>query len=137
MARSRVKQDAGPPPAAVMDAVLAASRVLVAIAARSLAAAGEDVTLPQYRTLVVLAYAGPRRTIDLAEELEVTSSTATRMIDRLVRRELVHRMLHPDDRRATKVEITDEGRSIVASVTNRRRAEFAKILRKMDPDMRQ
>ena len=39
----------------LVDAVLTASRVLVAIAARSLADVGEEVTLTQYRSLVVLA----------------------------------------------------------------------------------
>jgi len=43
-----------------VDTVLAASRALVAVAARSLAAAGDEVTLPQYRALVVLAARGPR-----------------------------------------------------------------------------
>lgn len=121
----------------VMDAVLAGSRVLIAIAARSLAASGEDVTLPQYRTLVILAYNGPQRTVDLAEALEVNSSTATRMIDRLVRRGVVRRDAHPEDRRANRVMITDEGRSIVAAVTGRRRKEFGQILRKMDAAARQ
>ena len=41
------------------DALLTASRALVAVAARSLAAVDDDVTLPQYRALVVLAVAGP------------------------------------------------------------------------------
>ena len=44
----------------MVDAVLTASRVLVAIAARSLADAGEEVTLTQYRSLVVLASRGPQ-----------------------------------------------------------------------------
>ena len=44
----------------MVDAVLSASRVLVAIAARSLADAGEEVTLTQYRSLVVLASRGPQ-----------------------------------------------------------------------------
>lgn len=118
-----------------MDAVLAGSRTLVAIAARSLAAAGDDVTLPQYRTLVILAYNGPQRTIDLAEQLGVNSSTATRMIDRLVRRGLVRREPHPDDRRSTRVEITEEGRDVVVAVTQRRRSEFATLLRKMTEEM--
>ena len=48
----------------VVDAVLSASRVLVAIAARSLADAGEDVTLTQYRSLVVLASRGPQSMAD-------------------------------------------------------------------------
>src|SRR5581483_6644937 len=38
----------------VVDAVLRASRVLVSVAARSLAGVSDTVTLPQYRALVVL-----------------------------------------------------------------------------------
>ena len=43
---------------AVTDAVLTASRALVGVAARSLAVVDADVTLPQYRALVVLAARG-------------------------------------------------------------------------------
>jgi hypothetical protein len=39
----------------VTDAVLTASRALVGVAARSLAIVDAEVTLPQYRALVVLA----------------------------------------------------------------------------------
>jgi hypothetical protein len=41
-------------PAAV-DAVLTASRSMVAVATRSLGSAAEETTIAQYRTLVVLA----------------------------------------------------------------------------------
>ena len=50
----------------LVDAVLSASRVFVAIAARSLADAAEEVTLAQYRTLVVLASRGPQTLAGLA-----------------------------------------------------------------------
>ena len=43
--------DAQVAPDELVDTVLAASRALVAVAARSLAAAGDEVTLPQYRAL--------------------------------------------------------------------------------------
>jgi DNA-binding MarR family transcriptional regulator len=136
MARATTTAPSAPSHDEAMDAVLAASRVLVAVAARSVSAAGEDVTLPQFRTLVVLAYKGPQRTIDLAEELAVNSSTATRMIDRLVRRTLVHRTAHPEDGRANRVEITDTGRGVVATVNRHRRAELSRLLRKMQPEKR-
>ena len=38
-----------------------ASRALVGVAARSLAGVGEEVTLPQYRMLVLLCSRGPQR----------------------------------------------------------------------------
>jgi DNA-binding MarR family transcriptional regulator len=90
-----------PPPAPaaadeLVDTVLAASRALVAVAARSLAAAGDEVTLPQYRALVVLAARGPQGTAELAAALAVNPSTATRMCDRLVRKGLIrHRRAGP------------------------------------------
>ena len=71
------------------DALLTASRVLVAVSARSLAGISDEVTLAQYRTLVVLASRGPQTLQALATELEVVPSTATRMCDRLVRKGLV------------------------------------------------
>ena len=44
---------------AAVDAVLTASRCLVAIATRSLGAAAEETTIAQYRALVMLASRGP------------------------------------------------------------------------------
>jgi DNA-binding MarR family transcriptional regulator len=117
----------------VVDAVIGASRVLVAVAARSLSAAGEDVTLPQYRALVVLASRGPTRVADLAAELDVNSSTATRMCDRLVTKRLITRERDRDnnDRRIVYVAISDAGHELVAAVTRKRRAEVRSILRRM------
>jgi hypothetical protein len=66
---------------ALVDAVLGASRALVAVAARSLATVAEDVTLAQYRALIELASRGPQRLADLATALGVEPSTATRMCD--------------------------------------------------------
>ena len=93
----------------VVDAVIGASRALVAIAARSLAAAGDEVTLPQYRALVVLASRGPQRVVDLAGVLDVTASTATRMCDRLVRKGLIRRQRQPSDRRSVRMSISAAG----------------------------
>ena len=81
------------------DAVLTASRVLVAVAARSLAEHESEVSLPQYRALVVLGSRGAQRPVDLAQALAVDPSTATRMCDRLVRKHLITRRRDVVDRR--------------------------------------
>src|SRR3954451_18369170 len=96
----------GSRPDPLVDAVVGASRALVAIAARSLGAAGEEVTLPQYRALVVLASRGAQRVVDLAGYLDVTASTATRMCDRLIRKGLVRRQRQSSDRRSVHVSIS-------------------------------
>jgi DNA-binding MarR family transcriptional regulator len=115
----------------LVDAVLGASRALVAVAARSLAGVAEDVTLPQYRFLVVLASRGPQRLADLAAALGVDRSTATRMCDRLVRKHLVTRRRTQEDRRAVRVSLTASGAELVAEVSRRRRAEIAAIVQRM------
>ena len=112
----------------VVDAVLSASRVLVAVAARSLADVAEEVTLTQYRTLVVLASRGPQNLAGLADAVGVTPATATRMCDRLVRKDLIRRRTERDDRRQLRVALTAKGRSLVDAVTGRRRQEIARII---------
>ena len=129
----KTSPEASSPPAQVapdelVDMVLAASRALVAVAARSLAATGDEVTLPQYRALVVLAARGPQGTAELAAALAVNPSTATRMCDRLVRKGLVRRHRQAGDRRTVRIGLTQEGLDLVAEATQRRRTELAKLL---------
>jgi Transcriptional regulators len=112
----------------VVDAVLRASRVLVSVAVRSLAAVDEYVTLPQYRGLVVLAARGPQRPTELAEALAVHPSTVTRLCDRLVAKRLIRRGESPMNRREVSVTLTPKGRRLVDSVTVRRRAEIVGIV---------
>ena len=113
---------------AAVDAVLTASRTLVAVATSSLGAAAEDTTIAQYRALVVLASRGPQRMVDLAGALDVTPSTAGRMCDRLLRKGLIRRHRARADRRAVHVSITPAGRQVVDQATARRRALIAGIL---------
>lgn len=112
----------------ITDAVLSASRALVAVAARSLAAVADDVTLPQYRALVVLCARGPLGMSELAEELSCSPSTATRLCDRLVRKGLAARGHRPENRREVEVTVTPRGAELVGQVTKRRRKEIAKIV---------
>ena len=112
----------------MVDAVLTASRVLVAIAARSLADAGEEVTLTQYRSLVILASRGPQSLAALAEAVAVTPPTASRLCERLVRKGLVHRRSDRSDRRQVRIALTEAGRSLVDVVTARRREVIADLL---------
>jgi DNA-binding MarR family transcriptional regulator len=116
------------PDDAVVDAVLTASRTLVAVAERSLGAAAEDTTLAQYRALVVLASRGPQRMVDLARALDVTPPTAGRMCDRLFRKGLIRRHRARADRREVQVSVTAAGRAVVDQATARRRELLADIL---------
>ncbi len=121
---------------AVIDAVLSASRVLVAVAARSLADIADEVTLSQYRTLVVLAARGPQNLAGLAEAVGVTSATATRMCDRLAKKQLIVRRTERNDRRQVRLALSAKGAALVSTVTRRRRDEIERILRAVVPSDR-
>src|SRR3954447_25874002 len=90
----------------VTSAVLTASRLFLAISARSLAAVDEQVTLPQFRMLVVLAPHGEMKLAALARHLGVNPSTAMRMVDRLVVAGLLDRQINPADRRGDGPRLT-------------------------------
>lgn len=119
---------------AVISAVLTGTRMLVGIAARSLAAVEDRVTLPQFRMLVVLAWHGETKLVTLADVLNVNSSTAMRMAGRLAAAELIVREVNPDNRRESLIRLTGEGQRIVDEVTSRRRQEIGMIVSRLSPE---
>ncbi|WP_078863677.1 MarR family transcriptional regulator [Streptomyces sp. AcH 505] len=120
----------------VTAAVLAASRLLIAVSARSLAAVTEGVTLPQFRLLMVLAAHGDAKLVQLAERLGVNPSTAMRMLDRLIAAGLADRQSNPANRRETMLRLTPEGRRLVAEVKAARHREVAAIVQRLSPGQR-
>lgn len=121
----------------ILDAVMTASRVMVALAARSLADAGEEVTLTQYRSLVVLASHGPLGIAALADAVAVTPPTASRLVERLVRKGLVRRRTDRHDRRGVRIGLSESGRQLVDLVTERRRREVAELLPSIPEEVQQ
>ncbi len=120
----------------VVDAVLTGSRAMIALAVRSLSAAAEDISIAQYRTLVVLASRGPQKLADLAAQLGVTPPTAGRMCDRLTRRGLVTRHRMQADRRVLRISLTAAGRRIVDDATRQRRVFLSGILQALPAGQR-
>lgn len=119
----------------IVDAVLSASRALVALSARSIAGV-RDVTLPQYRMLVVLD-GGPTNLSGLAGALDVAPSTALRMVDRLIAAGLVARTVPPQNRRETHLAITPAGRRTVNRVNTRRRRDLRAVISLLPPQVRE
>ena len=111
-----------------VQALMLASRAFVGLTARSLAGIDGDVTLPQFRALVVLAVRGPQRSIDIAEELGVNPSTGTRMLDRLIRKGLVRRTRSASDRRVVRLRLTPTGRELVDKILEERRAGLEQLV---------
>jgi DNA-binding MarR family transcriptional regulator len=120
----------------VVTAVLTASRLLLAVSARSLACAEETLTLPQFRMLVVVDSRGAMNISRLGEHLDVIPSTAMRMVDRLVAAGMLEREPNPANRREIFINLTDAGRNVVHQATERRRTEIARIVAAMPPGQR-
>ena len=119
-----------------VESLLRASRALMSITARSLASVNDDVTLPQFRSLVVLSTAGPQTVSALADRLAVHASTMTRMCNRLVTRGLVVRVPSAIDRREVVIALTEMGTSVVENVMAARRRELDQVVQRMGADDR-
>ncbi|WP_300007445.1 MarR family transcriptional regulator [Pseudonocardia sp.] len=81
------------------------------------------VTPSQSRALWILLRHGTMRLRDLAEHLRIAPRSATEVVDDLEARGLVERGPDPEDRRATLVHLTDQGREIGAAVRAARSAD--------------
>ncbi len=97
--------------------------------------AGEEVTLTQYRSLMVLASRGPSIAA-LAEALAVTPPTASCLCDRLVRKDLVRRRTDRHDRRQVRIALTEAGHRLIDMVTAHRREEIVVLLSSIPPEDR-
>lgn len=118
----------------VIESLLLASRAMVALAGRTLAELDPEVTLPQSRTLIVLASRGPQRVTDIAADLGVAPSTATRMCDRLVRKGLIRRYRNAANRREVRLNLTPNGQNLVRELAKLRRAELARYVESIPAD---
>lgn len=118
------------------DVVLQASTVGLGVVLRSLAPALEQVTLQQYRVLVLLVTRGPMRSGDLAAELGLLPSGTTRIVDRLVRARYVEKRTSRSSGREVIVTARAAATDLVSLVLDARRAELREMLRAMTPDER-
>jgi len=105
-----------------------------------------DITLSRLRALRVLARHGIMRLSELSDHLHIAPRSTTEVADALETRGLVERRPDPGDRRATLVEVTEHGASILDAIHAARgteaerafgrlsqadRAHLARILRKL------
>jgi DNA-binding MarR family transcriptional regulator len=119
-----------------VEAVQAASRVLVGVAAQSLADIEDAVSVPQLRAMMILSTRGPMHLTALAEAMGVHPSNATRACDRLVAAGLLDRRDNPADRRHLLLQLTTAGHALIDGVIDRRRVAIEKILSRMPTEHR-
>ncbi|MGV4982222.1 MarR family winged helix-turn-helix transcriptional regulator [Streptomyces sp. NPDC001709] len=96
------------------------------------------VTPAQSRLLRTLAhYASPPRMADLAARLEVVPRAVTTLVDGLEANGKVRRVADPANRRVTRIELTDEGRTTLGELRGARRSAAEEILAPLTEKERQ
>ena len=92
-----------------------------------------DITPSQLRAMRVLARHGVMRLSALSDHLRIAARSATEVADALEARGLVERRPDPDDRRATLVELTEHGASVVAAIRASRGSEADQAFSRLSP----
>jgi len=112
---------------------MAASRTINAVIVKSLAIVDADLTVPQLRVMVILSRTPNASLTQVAEDLGVNPSNASRTCDQLVRRGLVEREEDPADRRRLLLTPSPTGRRLLRQVMRRRQKLLGQIVAEMTP----
>ena len=92
-----------------------------------------DITPAHLRALRTLSRHGTMRLSELSDHLQIAPRTVTEVVDALQARDLVRRRADPGDRRATLVEVTGHGASVLADIRAARGPEAGRIFGRLDP----
>jgi DNA-binding MarR family transcriptional regulator len=93
----------------------------------------ERITRSQWRVLALLASEGATRPSDIARRLDMLGPSVSRLLRVLVGRGLVAREQDPDDRRASRIVLTDEGATMLDVARDRRMHAIRAILAERSP----
>ncbi|WP_375423382.1 MarR family winged helix-turn-helix transcriptional regulator [uncultured Friedmanniella sp.] len=107
---------------------------------RAAAFSAHDLEPWEFDVLAALRRAGSPNQLSpgqLSRETMVTSGTMTNRVDRLAARGLVHRELHPDDKRGVLVRLTDAGQAAVDAALADLLAAEQRLLAGLDADDQQ
>lgn len=92
------------------------------------------VSYARMRLLGALHCGGPKIMSGISDELGVTRRNITALVDALEDEDLVRRLPHPTDRRATIIELTDEGSRRTAAGFDAHRRAVAEIFAGLTED---
>jgi DNA-binding MarR family transcriptional regulator len=113
------------------------TRALVGITLQSLEALDGQVSMPQFRLLLVASGLGRVPSSRVAAEAMMTPSSVTRLADKLAAAGLLERGNDPRNRSVVTLEITRAGLDMVTRVLERRHELLAGILSQMTPEERE
>jgi len=92
-----------------------------------------DLTFQQLQALIYAGQHNASSVGDIAAGLDISHPAAVKLIERLLRKELVTKSEDSHDRRVSHVTLTDSGRRIVEHTQTRRAAMIQRALQDMTP----
>jgi DNA-binding MarR family transcriptional regulator len=107
----------------------------LAVAARLLERSLDDLTLPQFRVLALIA-SSPERAGRIAARAGVSRPSLTGVLDGLEQRGLVRRDAVDGDRRGVSLEITADGRRALEQAQAATGARLGEVLDHLEPGQR-
>ncbi len=113
--------------------MIAVSRSMTAIVARTLGEVADELTVPQLRVLVLLNSCGPMNLTTIAQHLDVNPSNASRTCDQLVIAGRISSQPDRDDRRSAVLQLTHAGSRLLAGIMSARRRLIDGGIVRMDP----
>ena len=96
----------------------------------------KKVGLAALQALQSLERLGPSKVTELGDDLAMLPSTASRLSDRLTDAGLITRRVSPTNRRATLLELTDAGRTVLDELITLRQHALAAVAELMSDDDR-
>jgi DNA-binding MarR family transcriptional regulator len=87
-----------------------------------------ELTIVQLKSLFFIDFEGSTNFKNLAGALGVTPPSVTGIVDRLVEQGLVSRWENPDNRRMQVLKTTDNGKALLAKLTESRRGRISSLL---------
>lgn len=91
------------------------------------------LTPTQLAALATLARSGPMAVGTLAEVEQIGAPTATKIVDKLHTAGLVERAVDPEDRRVTRLSVSDAGHDLLAATRARKTAWLTTRLADLSP----
>ncbi|MGH3165035.1 MAG: MarR family winged helix-turn-helix transcriptional regulator [Trebonia sp.] len=113
------------------------TRALVGITMQSLQVLAGEVSLPQFRLLLVASVLGRVPSSRIAAEAMMTPSSVTRLTDKLAAAGLLERGADSRSRSIVTIGITRAGLDLVTRVVERRHELLAAVLGGMTPEDRE
>jgi DNA-binding MarR family transcriptional regulator len=99
--------------------------------------APHDISAAQLIVLALVAKGEATSAAGLCKGISYDPGAMTRMLDRLEQKGLLRRRPDPEDRRTTKLELTDEGRALypkLAEIKNKIQRQFLRGFNEADVD---